>query len=123
METDPGAAQRGVRTRLWTAAGTLGVTAVCFAIVVATSLSTFGAIFALTSGLATLGASIGLLMSARHEEQVHEVAAELDGETEAPLLPETGDVEVPSSQGVEGTKPDGTDGSVAPRSLPYDDDV
>lgn len=99
--------------RLWTAAGTLGVTAVCFAIVVVTSLSTFGSIFALTSGLASLGASIGLLMSARHEEQVHEVASELDGESEPPVLPEPDEMEIRAVESEPGRRaPAGTDGSV-----------
>jgi hypothetical protein len=58
--------------------GALIVTLGCLGVGVATSLSTFFAVFALTIGLSSFGAGVALVMSARHEEKVHEIADELD---------------------------------------------
>lgn len=77
IEVSSDVARSGVRFRL------LG--AVLSALVTVLSLlagmfapGTFGAIFGFTVALSSFGAAVGLLMSARHEEQVHALAAELE---------------------------------------------
>lgn len=77
MQVDPQSALRGVRARLVGAVGATSVTLVCLLYAMLSSLSTFGATFALTVGLCSFGAAVALLLSARHEEEVHELAAEL----------------------------------------------
>jgi hypothetical protein len=78
MKVEPDAASRGVRTRLIGALVALGVTLACIVSIVSAPLSTFSATFAFTMGLSSFGAAIGLVMSARHEEEIHQLAARLD---------------------------------------------
>ena len=42
------------------------------------SVGSFAGTFAFTTALCSFGAAMGLLMSARHEEEVHQLAATLD---------------------------------------------
>lgn len=99
IEVHPSSVARGVRSRLVGALGALVVTLGCLGVGVATSLSTFFAVFALTIGLSSFGAGVALVMSARHEEKVHQIADQLD---RGDLLESL--AEEPS---------DGTDGTVA----------
>ncbi len=77
MVVDSQAALRGVRARLIGAVAAASVTLVCLLYAVLSSLSSFGVTFALTVGLCSFGAAVALLLSARHEEEVHELATEL----------------------------------------------
>lgn len=100
MECDPRSASRGVRSRLVGAVVALAVTLLCLLTAFVFPLSTFTTTFAFTLGFSSFGAGVALLMSARQEEQVHEIGARLDGAEDEPALPE-------------GNEGDGTDGSVA----------
>ena len=88
MEVSADAARSGVRSRLYGAVLAVLLTVLS---VVAGMLAphSFGAILGFTTGLCSLGAAVGLLMSARHEEQVHALAASLE---DAPLLESDADV-------------------------------
>ncbi|MFB6350597.1 MAG: hypothetical protein ABEN55_19525 [Bradymonadaceae bacterium] len=99
MEFDPDSASRGVRSRLVGAIAALIVTVFCLLTGFVFSLSTFATAFAFTLGLSSFGAGVALLMSARQEEEVHEIGARLDD----PKLP----VDGPDDG------EDGTDGNVA----------
>ena len=89
------------------------VTLVCIVSIVAFPLSTFSATFAFTTGLASLGAAVAMIMSARHEEQIHQLAARLDrSEAFEPIL-EGGqeDADAPTTSNDETRGPtDETDG-------------
>lgn len=88
VRVDPSTAARGVRSRLRGAVAALTVTAVCAATLVLSPLSTFAAIFALTMGVSSFAAAVGLVLSARREEEVHEFALQLDRvDREEPILP------------------------------------
>jgi len=84
---DPKSASRGVRKRLAGAFVAVALTAGCLGVGFVVPLSSFAAIFAFTLGLSSFGAGIGLILSARHEEEVHALAARLDS-GEALELPE-----------------------------------
>jgi hypothetical protein len=77
IEVSSDVAQSGVRSRLM---GAVFAVVLTLASVVAGILAphSFGAIFGFTTGLCSFGAAVGLLMSARHEEQVHALAASMD---------------------------------------------
>ncbi len=89
-----------MRSRLVGALAALVVTLGCFAVGIATSLSTFPAVFALTLGLSSFGAGVSLLLSARDEEKIHELATELDRADLLESLPDE-------------NTPEGTDGTIA----------
>ncbi len=78
MEVDPQSAMRGVRSRLVGAVMAASVTLVCVLYAMLSSLGSFGATFALTVGICSFGAAVALLLSARHEEEVHELAFQFD---------------------------------------------
>lgn len=78
MSVDPDSAQRGVRARLMGAVGAASTTLICIVYAMLASVGSFGATFALAIGLCSFGAAVGLLLSARHEEEVHELAAQFD---------------------------------------------
>ncbi|QDG53375.1 hypothetical protein FIV42_22305 [Persicimonas caeni] len=78
MRVDPQSALRGVRTRLVGAVIAASTTLVCVLYAMLTSMSSFGSTFALTFGLCSFGAAVALLLSARHEEEVHELASEFN---------------------------------------------
>ena len=78
MRVDPQSALRGVRTRLVGAVAAASITLICVLYAMLSSLSSFGSTFALTVGVCAFGAAVALLMSARHEEEVHEMAAGFD---------------------------------------------
>lgn len=88
MEVEADVARSGVRSRL---VGAVFAAMLTLASVIAGILAphSFGAIFGFTTGLCSFGAAVGLLMSARHEEQVHALAASLD---DSKLLDTDGDV-------------------------------
>lgn len=77
IAVDAEVARRGVRTRLLGALVAVTVTTACAIFAILSALSTFGAMFALGVGASSLGAAVALLLSARQEEQVHAFAAEL----------------------------------------------
>jgi hypothetical protein len=78
MRVDPESAQRGVRARLMGAVGAASTTLVCIVYAMLASVGSFGATFALAIGVCSFGAAVALLLSARHEEEVHELAAQFD---------------------------------------------
>lgn len=78
MRVDPQSALRGVRSRLVGAVAAASTTLICLLYAMLSSLSSFGSTFALTVGVCSFGAAVALLMSARHEEEVHEMAAGFD---------------------------------------------
>ncbi|MFW6058457.1 MAG: hypothetical protein ACOC9W_06340 [Persicimonas sp.] len=78
MEVDPQSAMRGVRSRLIGAVMAASVTLVCVLYAMLSSMGSFGATFALTVGLCSFGAAVALLLSARHEEEVHELAFQFE---------------------------------------------
>lgn len=80
MQVDPDSALKGVRTRLVGALAAAAVTLVCFMYAMLSSLSSFGGTFALTIGVCSFGAAVALLLSARHEEEVHELASSFERE-------------------------------------------
>lgn len=84
MEIDPQTASRGVQSRLFGALVAVLVTLVSIVWGLSASAFTLSATFAFIVGSVSLGAAIALLMSARREEEVHELANEL---TEGPKLP------------------------------------
>jgi hypothetical protein len=77
MVVDSQSALRGVRTRLMGAVVAVLVTLVCGLYAIMSAMSSFGATFAMTVGLCSFGAAVALLLSARHEEEVHAFAAQL----------------------------------------------
>ena len=87
MEFDPHSASRGVRSRLVGAIAGLAVTLLCILIGFVFPLSTFATTFAFTLGFSSFGAAVALLMSARQEEEMHEIGAQLDA-PEVDALPE-----------------------------------
>lgn len=88
IQPDAGAASRGVRSRLLGALGASVMTLICMIVTFVTSLSTFGGTFALSLGLSSFGAAMALVLSARHEEQVHALAAKLESDPD-PLPDDT----------------------------------
>ncbi len=78
MIVDPQSARQGVRTRLVGAVIAASTTLICILYAMFSSLSSFGSTFALTVGVCSFGAAVALLLSARHEEEVHGLAAEFD---------------------------------------------
>lgn len=76
MRVDPQSALRGVRTRLVGAVIAASTTLICVLYAALTSMSSFGSTFALTFGVCSFGAAVALLLSARHEEEVHGLAAD-----------------------------------------------
>jgi hypothetical protein len=78
VRADAGSASRGVRSRLLGALGASLTTLVCLVVTLMTGLSTFGGTFAVTVGLSSFGFAIALVLSARHEEQVHALANHLE---------------------------------------------
>jgi len=100
MTFDPESASRGVQSRLVGAIVALAVTLFCLLTGFVFSLSTFATTFAVTLGFSSFGAAVALLMSARQEEEVHEIGERLDNR---PLPEGTSN----------GAGDDGTDGSVA----------
>jgi hypothetical protein len=101
LDVDPGSASRGVRSRLITAVGGLVVTMACLLTAWASAFSTFSATFALTIAASTFGASIALVMSARREEVVHQLANKLDRET-GELESDAGEGLLPGGGGTDG---------------------
>lgn len=81
MKVDPRSAQRGIRTRLLGAIFAAAITLICVLYAMLSSMGTFGSTFALTMGLCSFGAAVGLLLSARHEEEVHQLAADFEERT------------------------------------------
>lgn len=77
IEVSSDAASSGVRFRLVGAVFAVLVT-VLSVIAGITAPHSFGAILGIITGLCSFGAAVGLLMSARHEEEVHELAAAFD---------------------------------------------
>jgi hypothetical protein len=53
-------------------------TLVCLLYAMLTTLNSFASTFALTVAVCSFGAAVALLLSARHEEEVHEMAAGFD---------------------------------------------
>jgi hypothetical protein len=84
----------------------VALTSLCIGTGLVISLSWFAMTFAFTLGFSSLGAGVALVLSARHEERVHELAAQLDAEEVLPGLPE-GRAESAGEVGA-----DGTDGSL-----------
>jgi hypothetical protein len=78
MVVDSQSALRGVRSRLIGAVAAAATTLVCLLYAMLTSLNSFGSTFALTVAMCSFGAAVALLLSARHEEEVHELAAGFD---------------------------------------------
>ncbi|AWV88529.1 hypothetical protein [Bradymonas sediminis] len=78
MIVDSEVALRGVRMRLLGAVSAVLLTMVCAAYVFFTAMNSFGATFAVAVGLCSLGAAVGLLLSARQEEYVHAYAARME---------------------------------------------
>lgn len=76
MKIDPRSALRGVRSRLMGAMGAASMTLICMLYALATSIGSFGATFAFTTGLCSFAAAVALLLSARHEEEVHQLASD-----------------------------------------------
>lgn len=101
----PDSAARGVRTRLRWAFLAVLLTATCFVVVLAGTVSGFGLAFLCTAGITTFSTAVGLLLSARSEEKVHEMATRLDG-CEWPRGLPPGDFEAGPELS------DGSDGSV-----------
>lgn len=77
MVVDSEVARRGVRVRLAGALGAVLLTVGCAIYAIMTAMSSFGATFAVTVGLCSFGAAVGLLLSARQEEKVHAFAARM----------------------------------------------
>ena len=75
MQVEPGSAQKGIRMRLIGAVVAASTTLLCIIYAMLSSIGTFGATFALAVGLCSFGAAVGLVLSARHEEEVHQLAA------------------------------------------------
>lgn len=109
---DPDSASRGVRNRLAGAMVAVALTSICIGTGLVIPLSWFAATFAFTLGFSSFGAGIALVLSARHEERVHELAAQLDAEDVLAPLPDGGEDPAEAS----GT--DGTDGSLEPLEEP-----
>jgi|GEM_PF-4718281 len=77
MVVDSEIARRGVHTRLAGALGAVLLTLGCVLYAIMTAMNSFGATFAVTVGLCSFGAAVGLLLSARQEEKVHAFAARM----------------------------------------------
>ncbi len=77
FEVDARCANRGVQARLL--GGILGALLFlgCLLSVVLSPAITLGSVFAISVGISSLGLSMALIMSARREEIVHQVASEL----------------------------------------------
>lgn len=88
MQVDPDSALRGVRSRLVGAMAAASITLISFVYALLSSLTTFGATFALTVGVCSFGAAVALLLSARHEEEVHELASSFDRDERALEAPD-----------------------------------
>jgi hypothetical protein len=88
MVVDSRSANRGIRSRLLGAISAAIVTLICLLSIFLSPI-TLGSTFALTVAIGSLGLSIALIMSARREEIVHQVAGELtrEGEQEPLRLP------------------------------------
>ena len=104
MEVDPNSAARGVRSRLAGALAALALTLSCILVVVTSGLSVYVTSFAFTVGFTSFGVAVALIMSARHEEEIHEVAARLDAADFLEALPD--------ESVIDGEESEGTDGSV-----------
>ncbi|MGM0555871.1 MAG: hypothetical protein ACQEVA_05805 [Myxococcota bacterium] len=116
IEVSSDAARSGVRFRL---AGAVSATILTLVSIVAGVLAPniFGAIFGFTTGLCSFGAAVGLLMSARHEEEVHALAASMeerallqDHQSDA-RLGESGQIADPAEFAAL-PEPDQTDGAI-----------
>lgn len=83
IELDCGAATRGVRNRLFGAMFAAALVWVCAACIVMLPLSTFSALVLSGFGLGSLSAAVAMLLSARREELMHQLASDLH---ELPLL-------------------------------------
>jgi hypothetical protein len=81
------------------------LTATCFVAGLAGTVSGFGLAFLCTAGITTFSMAVGLLLSARSEEKVHEMAMRLDGPEWPTRLP-------PAAPEEERRLPEGPDGSV-----------
>jgi hypothetical protein len=77
MLVDPQAAARGVQSRLFAALLAVLMTLGSIVWGLSASAAAMSATFAFIVGSVSLGAAIALLMSARREEEVHELATEL----------------------------------------------
>ncbi|MFU8806063.1 MAG: hypothetical protein ACNA8W_19785 [Bradymonadaceae bacterium] len=78
MEIDPQTAARGVKSRLLGALIAVMLTLGSILWGVSVAAVSMSATFAFIVGSVSLGAAIALLMSARREEEVHELASELN---------------------------------------------
>ncbi len=80
MKVDAQSASRGIRSRLLGAMLSAMITVICLLSIVLAPELTLGSTFAITVGIASLGLSMALTMSARREEIVHQVAGRLNEE-------------------------------------------
>ena len=80
MKVDSRSANRGIQSRLLGAMLSAMITVVCLLSIVLAPEITLGSTFAITVGIASLGLSMALTMSARREEIVHQVAGRLNQE-------------------------------------------
>jgi hypothetical protein len=74
MVVDSQSALRGVRSRLIGAVAAASITLACLLYAMLSTLNSFGSTFALTVAMCSFGAAVALLLSARQEEEVHEMA-------------------------------------------------
>lgn len=88
----PGMARDGVRSRLWSACIAVGVTFICIVGLVLWPQTSFATAALFSVGFCAFNAAIALILSARREESVHELAHEFQThrslpEAHPPMLP------------------------------------
>lgn len=91
MVIDTSAAARGIQKQLYGALFAAAVTGICALCVVIFPMTKFTVMVLVSLGVGSLSASIAMLMSARREELVHQLASDLHNQPQLEYEPEATD--------------------------------